>query len=118
LFAVLGELAGVAHLALVQHALCLEHGEFVHSDERGSWSAVPHKESVTPTLRARDDAAAEHGHAHCSTAAHRREALRIEAAASEGVTPPAAFALAWPPCQAQSFGQAILRFAPKCSPPG
>lgn len=68
------QLASTAHLAVVRHALCLEHGEYVHAEaSTGEAVRVP-VHSLAPGLT--DGTAAlssEEAHDHCGVLAHRRD---------------------------------------------
>jgi hypothetical protein len=109
-----GSTAG--HMLLVKHTQCLEHGELVHGelDHRHSGDTAG---SELPGLRNDEGAGTESGHDHCTHAAERRDAL-VEVA-------PTQCPMAFPdlatlrismttPCVGRS---ALLRFAPKNSPP-
>ena len=111
--------ASFAHLLLVRHAVCPEHGELIHPDEVGTAAHVA--PASTPgngsaAIGAADDASHEHG--HCTVAVHRRHAISV---------PPARFIalLARPPVEAvqppvsaaRPAAIAIYRLAPKNSPP-
>lgn len=72
---VIGQLATLAHRVLVQHAVCVEHGESVHLRARAPAlvaSAGQRPPSSSP-LRSLDDAAsvAVEDHEHCALAASR-----------------------------------------------
>jgi hypothetical protein len=119
LFALLGQFANLAHLAVAQHAVCPEHGELVHSDQPGRRNPlVSLTESLTTALRPSGEAASKHSHDHCGIATQRREALLLAPPSAERVRLPAALATDWLPERQPRFaGQAVFRFAPKCSPP-
>jgi hypothetical protein len=123
LAAMLGQVAGYAHLAFTSHVTCAEHGELVEADNGGEQGA-----SAADTLAAREhaagghadlSAAAEgaHGHDHCTIAPHRRDRVTHDGArvrldsASATVADGIRFAVA-PPRPI-----ALLALAPKSSPP-
>jgi hypothetical protein len=71
---VLGNLGSLAHLLLVRHARCHEHGELLHAWQ-GSPATLPARglERVVQTSEA---AAGGHRHEHCAVgAASRRDAV-------------------------------------------
>jgi hypothetical protein len=117
--AVVAQLTGFAHLALVPHSVCAEHGELIHS-EHGS-SAVPSPAPVAAgqaLVSAAHQSEGAHSHDHCASVAARRE--RAVPARSITVTVCASAEL-------QSFAlvsglgptavKPVFGYAPKCSPP-
>jgi hypothetical protein len=121
----LGQLLGLVHLALVRHATCLEHDALVHAEESseparlagGSRQESPARSSATDLVQPLTVDTAGHADDHCLAVGCRRLDLtfsrsdwslaasnpRAHAAAPAGVEPPAPVAL--------------LRLAPKSSPP-
>jgi hypothetical protein len=118
LCAVLSQAASFAHLAVVRHAVCPEHGEWIHSDARASQSvAAAHDESASATLQPSEASAFEHEHTHCGIVAHRRDSLVVRAAVVETVRAPASPALRAAAYATRLGGRAVVDYAPKASPP-
>lgn len=105
------QMVAFGHQASVRHATCPEHGELVDATAPGLESLS----AATTTIAAAP--APSQGHDHCSMWSPRREPL-----GHSGVAPVAALAhegldlpiIATPPGLS---GVAILRLAPKTSPP-
>jgi hypothetical protein len=121
LFALVGQLSSSAHLLLVRHAVCPEHGELIHAasgePRRSEHAKAPDGKLALVQASADGDEFAD-AHGHCPIATHRRErgvpsaaAARIEAADSVRAL--------YIPTQQQAFafGGALLLLAPKNSPP-
>jgi hypothetical protein len=116
-FALAGQLANLAHLAVVHHEVCLEHGELMHSEEQGARRIASHADSALTTLRERESGAT-HDHDHCGIAAHRRESALRSAPIRQLLDPSTPAAIAQRGEEPiRSCGRDILSFAPKCSPP-
>lgn len=119
-----GQFASVAHLAVVRHAVCLEHGELVHEDDRsrvvgasGRAGQGGRATDARASLQASEPSSAGHGHDHCGIAAQRRESALLRAPAL-GVVYEATIALArTAESREPGVGRAIFHVAPKCSPP-
>jgi hypothetical protein len=109
------QLSSFTHLLLVRHATCLAHGELIDLDasevarapaaEGQAWVAVP------ATF-------ADHGDQHCAVSTSRREKLGLSPAvrpvlSSSGVPP----SMAAPEAAPFVKSVALLRLAPKSSPP-
>src|ERR1700759_4215564 len=76
--ALAGQVSTLAHLALVKHAVCLEHGELIHDVDhaRASVASLASRgsESTRLSLQTRDaEEASTHADDHCTVTAHRRE---------------------------------------------
>ncbi len=107
--------ASLAHLAIVKHAYCPEHGELIHPDARPHASASAPR-PTTPGLYASEEEAHAHGHDHCILSGQRRDvalaarttAVPIDGARQSDVAP----GLACVPASNPRF-----RLAPKQSPP-
>jgi hypothetical protein len=71
-----GQLAGVVHFALVQHARCAEHGELVHADQlsANASDAISQRRPLSSSAYESDArAATEHAqHDHCAGTSERR----------------------------------------------
>jgi hypothetical protein len=112
------QLSAIVHLALVRHAACPEHGEWVHVDGPPRVHTAHETERATdgPALDALDEA---HGHDHCLIALSGRERTTL-AATSLLPRPPSLRFLAaprGPPATLLHASLAPLHFAPKNSPP-
>ncbi len=111
------QICSVAHLAAVRHVRCAEHGELmeVAGDVSAAGLSESPKNSSTALQR---DVVALHGHDHCALAAFASQ--RVGNSAAGSVATSGAFVLpAILPTQrhAPRRSLAILRFAPKSSPP-
>jgi hypothetical protein len=95
-----GQLASFAHLALVEHVRCSQHGELVHRNA-GSGDA-PDSDS----------------HDHCVLAAHRSAVFSVEHGAVQ-VAPASAIVVEAPGARSESPAPPIplVLLAPKQSPP-
>ena len=108
-------LAGVLHVLVVRHATCPGHGEIVHGA-----APVVAEVSVSRERVARDatQEAAEEADEHCLLmATRRREMAGLAPAPQPVVRAPAAVPVDSPPAVAAVSPRALLRFAPKTSPP-
>lgn len=116
------QLLGTLHLALVQHVLCFEHGEAIEQQGHAS-PVILAEDGDAPqnglNLRGPSQRIAERGHPHehCLIQAYRRDALFEAAFVFSGEYWTASDA----PCELGRFRQpdrvALLRVAPKQSPP-
>src|SRR5262249_19125481 len=118
----LSQLLCTLHFSLVRHGFCFAHGEAI--DQHGDASPAPSHERGTASrdelsLSGRGEPSAElrHPHEHCLSQAHRRDGT-LEARLLSSVdcwTAPAAF------CECTTLWRtdrtALLRVAPKQSPP-
>ena len=117
LIATAGQLLGVAHMLLVPHAMCAEHGALVHV---ASETAPARERDGAARSEYRDAGAGNESdhHDHCLSDAARRAAWVVARAASSKLP---AFALASAPavCAADSAERSVdlLSLAPKSSPP-
>jgi len=118
LFYVTQNLSAIAHLALVRHVVCFEHGELVDVE---AWSsAVPaSKGSPSSELDSQKSSShSDHGHEHCGVLAHFRPHLFAPVFAGipvrTGAVPDVAIV-----CRESSPALAIpiYQLAPKNSPP-
>jgi hypothetical protein len=112
------QLSAFVHLALVRHAACPEHGEWVHVDGPPQLHAAHETKPTTdgPALDALDEA---HGHDHCLIALSGRERTTL-AATQQLPRPPSDRVVAaprGPPANRLHASLAPLHFAPKNSPP-
>ncbi|HEX7479122.1 MAG TPA: hypothetical protein VF331_15055 [Polyangiales bacterium] len=119
---VAGQLASFAHLALVRHSVCAEHGELIHSDEGGedhvgaarTLGSGVSRQAVLGVARG---AEAAHAHEHCLVITGRRDRTVHRAALTlvgcAGVQQVLAFATQSVAVVATN----VFAYAPKCSPP-
>jgi hypothetical protein len=126
------QLSGFAHLALVPHVACAEHGELVEADSRRAPLTPSGVEGAAlnpgPGPRASDgaavsseprvEAASSHSHDHCICTAVRRSPARVSRASTAAelrtAAPPTLLALRDVPTVPVL---APLDVAPKSSPP-
>lgn len=110
---VAGQLASVAHAALVRHAVCADHGEAVHVSSAEAAEVPAHRDD-TDAVSGSEPAPAD-DHEHCSVACERRALARPGSRASiaghGGDAPRPLRDAQVPPAIA------IYRLAPKSSPP-
>lgn len=113
------QLLGLAHLVVVEHERCPEHGELIHGDGRAADTvAAPAPSTATTTARVLPGQSDEpHGdHDHCLSATERRDLRlsRVDVAAM--ISPAQSDAL---PRSATTpvAARALYRSAPKTSPP-
>jgi hypothetical protein len=71
----LAQLASFAHLGLVRHVTCPEHGELVHADADAPAGSVwqERSQSALPSYGAVPTETSAHGHDHCLCTTVRRE---------------------------------------------
>ena len=108
----LGQLAGVVHMAAVQHQRCLEHGELVHATLRAH---RPDGVGAGTTAMAAGDDEADR-HEHCLAAGCGRQGPLAAPSATARTTEPACLPPA-PADRALALAAPPLGFAPKTSPP-
>ncbi len=108
-----GELGSSIHFAVARHASCPQHGELI---EIGHAKLAPPGAASEVATFVAADSSGSHRHEHCSMAPHRRPA-RFTAASP--ATTSASIAVLRPLAlrTAHARGAAVLRFAPKTSPP-
>ena len=114
-----GQFASFAHLMSVRHVTCPEHGEIIHADAVANGSASRRSRGTDgAALRATAWTGARHGHELCVVWAQRREraamqrssaAVRVEAPSRIPIEPRARVL--------PGSATALLRLAPKSSPP-
>ncbi|HUH01174.1 MAG TPA: hypothetical protein VML75_04215 [Kofleriaceae bacterium] len=112
------QLLSLAHLVVVEHERCHEHGELIHGDGHEARSVAPPAPSTaTPTARVlpgqSDEADGDHD--HCLSATERRDLrlARVEVAAT--ISPDQSDAI--PRTATTPVVRALYRSAPKTSPP-
>jgi hypothetical protein len=108
-------LVGVVHVLVVRHATCPDHGEVVHGEAPALVEAPP---PLGPTARAAAREEAEEADEHCLLmATRRRELAGLAPAATPALSAPLVTRLDSPPAVVTATPHAILRLAPKTSPP-
>jgi hypothetical protein len=80
--ALAGQLASFAHLALVRHVTCAEHGELIEVGSAAT-SAAATPRDVPPAVSAAASAGAAHDHEHCLISPMRRDRIASAASASQ-----------------------------------
>ena len=122
LLCVLSLFSSTAHMFLVEHVLCAEHGEWVHStDHHGAGGDDIHSPRVKntgvgPVLHA--SAEPEHNHDHCLLCFERTKWVELVSVLD---TPPETHGHTQTLTRERSIlchGLAVYAFAPKTSPPG
>jgi hypothetical protein len=114
------QLVGLAHLALVQHTVCWEDGDLVDLPGAGASSAVgsaPRARPALPGLGARASAIESPQHRHCDALARREDSAlppRAELRLVRVELPAGPLA---PIAAVEGAPAALLRLAPKQSPP-
>jgi len=114
------QLLTLGHLAIVQHTICAEHGEVIHSGSPHEARALPAPDEGAASGPALGGEAppVEHAHDHCLARANARERFALLPALD--LMPGSLVATATPPAlSAVSVAPAIavLLLAPKNSPP-
>jgi hypothetical protein len=120
--ALVGQLLGLAHLFLIEHARCPEHGDTVHV-RRGSEDG--HADAAAPTTGyalagadgdVRPGDAADHGDDHCQLWTERRDRAPVLTGLS---TPMPSYAAldAIVPGVAPAPPRPLFHLAPKAGPP-
>lgn len=116
---VAAQLFGLAHMVVVEHERCAEHGELVHGDGHAPGAVAAPIARVTTTAASRALPAwpdeADGDHEHCLSATERRDlrAARVEAP----VLVRSAGLQAIHPAGTVAIARALYRTAPKTSPP-
>jgi hypothetical protein len=114
-----GQLAAYAHLAFTRHVTCADHGELVDAGaEPESLQRDPQATATTAETVVGAQASAAHGHDHCLLAPVRRDrgALTLPAAELLAVLARTDDLVA-PRAIVPAPAIALLRLAPKSSPP-
>jgi hypothetical protein len=118
LFALSGQLFGIAHLLLVPHAVCAAHGELIHVERAANTAAPTAVDSTRAAYRGEAGGETSDSHEHCLAFALRRE-HHAAAAVRALVVPKAPAKSTRPHADSAAVVRAalILLFAPKGSPP-
>lgn len=114
--ALCSQLFALAHLWLVPHTRCAEHGETVHDDGHAVQPriAAPERTDLSASP-ATPEGATDDGHDHCQLLTDRRElaaergTIVVRAWSFEGAT--------FPLVERTAPSRAVYRLAPKVSPP-
>jgi hypothetical protein len=112
----LSQIVGFLHLALVQHAPCLEHGGMMHVEDGGHTHTA--QEQADPLTRLATGEIEDHNHEDCVFGLRDRDAVAPDAAPE--VSPPRLLAATRPAATpyAADFAHAPLWLvAPKRGPP-
>lgn len=115
---VAAQLSSFTHELLVRHVTCPEHGELIHADEATASLPVSSDDAPALAYRATSVEVSGHGHEHCSVCTARREQLFIAAPSA-----PLVSAATLKEVVGVERGNclpapvALLRLAPKSSPP-
>lgn len=104
----------LVHLVVIQHGVCIEHGEVIHVD--GSESSDGRGITDFQAVYLGDSGA--HEHEHCTLGCINRQAATLPGAVDERLELPPADPreAAFVECGAKSLS--VLSYAPKQSPPG
>jgi hypothetical protein len=117
MLALFAQLGSIAHLALVKHVTCAEHGEMIDVvDQSGKSVAAVDSRPAESRIGLAETPA--HGHDHCPLAAFRRQRIVARAHARPAPLPssnPHCFAFETRLTPARAI--ALLDVAPKISPP-
>lgn len=114
-FCVFSQFSGAMHWALVEHARCAEHGDWVHPDDEHGVTEPSESESAPVSVVA--STGDQHGHDHCQFLADRRE-LPLPPLTFEALNePPARVSVFEGRTQAALGSGTIYELAPKTSPP-
>jgi hypothetical protein len=108
----IGQLASVAHHAVVVHVTCSEHGEALHLQEASDGASHRH---VDPCVRPTAETTPQHD--HCLIAAFRKERCSREAGVVARAFAPAPERSLVAPATTRPSTIPLVRLAPKNSPP-
>jgi hypothetical protein len=108
-----GQLSTVVHSMAVEHERCLEHGELVHRVKAPSSARANAARASLGAMAASDG----HGDDHCLSLASRRETLRAPDRPTAALVARPVASLSVPAARVLVENGALLRFAPKTSPP-
>jgi hypothetical protein len=114
----LAQVLAFAHVALVAHRICPEHGEALHASHPGETVAYPATNGVFASILPSPGAAVGHDHEHCLCIAQGRERFVVQARAGDGGER-LAVAHPWQVSPRPSLAPTLTLFllAPKGSPP-
>lgn len=119
---IVSQASSLAHALLVEHAVCPQHGEWMHADElaaHAGGSGAKADRAGRPTLQTALPPAEGHEHEHCAVLSERRQS-----GAAESTSPADSMVFGADQTVACLTGGAteaqsvpLLRLAPKNSPP-
>jgi hypothetical protein len=112
------QVVAFAHVALVAHRICAEHGESIHASPVVDSLAPTDLDEALASVSPSRGAAVGHDHDHCLCMVHSRERFVVPPRTSTGLVR-VAIAHAWQgsPPLAPALSVALLLLAPKGSPP-
>lgn len=114
------QLSSMAHLALVEHVRCTQHGEWIHAGDEHVRGHVEHSTSesdasaIAPVADAHAD---DHQHDHCLASSERRKLAMLLPQLAELQPPRPALPTTAAPRATHLVAQAVHTLAPKTSPP-
>jgi hypothetical protein len=113
------QLLALGHLLVVHHTICPEHGETMHTGlPSQALPARPQRAAGDAGLTADGRSPAQDAHDHCLTVANKRERFALQPFLDVASGPMLLAApLPAPAAVAVVPALAVLRFAPKNSPP-
>jgi hypothetical protein len=107
-----------AHVALVAHRICAEHGEAIHASQPGQANAPAGFDSSLASVVPSRGAAVGHAHEHCLCMAYGRDRFLVPQAASDGLSWfAAAHRCLISSRTSPALSITLLLIAPKGSPP-
>ncbi|MEM9727110.1 MAG: hypothetical protein AAF997_00895 [Myxococcota bacterium] len=111
------QVSSAAHLWLIDHVRCLEHGELIHGSAHraeGLPRTLTEAEAFLPSRGSRGS----HNCEHCSVAAERKDAVALDSPSEVADAPRLAFVTTTPVAIGDARpGPLRFRIAPKNSPP-
>ena len=114
--ALAGQLSSFAHLVLVRHVTCAEHGDLIEVGRERAITTTVSRQAVTAVGAA--SAEETHGHEHCLIAPMRRDRLALGSGAVHDSAHIDAYGtIGVARAQAIAPAIAVIVLAPKNSPP-
>jgi len=117
---VVAQVSSLAHMLLVQHEACPEHGEITHVGEDASVAhrRIHAQESRSAAIAENSTRSEDHGHDHCAAIGHRREQVLPAFFGALVVQATERIAAHVPPNTVPRVSSvALYLIAPKSSPP-
>jgi hypothetical protein len=112
------QVVAFAHVALVAHRICAEHGESIHASPAVESLASADLDEALASVSPSRGAAVGHDHEHCLCMAHSRERFVVPPRTSaELVRVEIAHSWQGSPRLAPALSVALFLLAPKGSPP-
>jgi hypothetical protein len=112
-----GQLSTFVHFVAVHHVVCPEHGELVELEHGSQAAATEADRSDGTAVRASGQDHHGHGHDHCTMAAELRQRTTPTQLRAVTDIAPEPVRLAPPAVTPRPAALALLRVAPKSSPP-